>query len=130
MVNFSRRQLARYAVDQLLNKKSPADISRHLAAALIESKKQNEADLLMSDIAEQLENQGLLAQATVISATNLSASLKKQLAAQVKKATQVDEVILSEHIEPNVIGGFRVETATRTWDKTLQRKLAEIKGGI
>lgn len=130
MANFSRRQLASYAVDQLLAKKSPAIISHHLAAALIESKKQKDVDLLMDDVAEQLEVRGLLAQALITSVSGLSAGLRKDLAAQIKNAVKVDAVNLNEQTDPEVIGGIRVETATRTWDHTVARQLAEIKGGL
>lgn len=130
MAGFSRRQLAQYAVSQLLDKQPAGEISRHLAAALVSSKKQKEAELLLDDVAEELEARGLLARAVVTSANGLSASLRKALTEQVKKAAQVTEVSLSEQIDPEVIGGFRVETKRHTWDKTIARKLAAIKGGI
>jgi len=130
MADFSRRQLARYAVNQLLAKQSPANISKHLAAALIISNKQKDVDLLLDDIAEQLEVRGLSARAVVTSVNGLSAGLRSQLTRQIKKAVRVDEVLLTERLDPSVLGGFRIETSTRTWDQTIARKLAEIKGGI
>lgn len=130
MAAFSRRQLASYAVDQIVDGQSPADISKRLAAALIVSKRQKDAELLLGDIAEQLETRGLLTEAAVTSAKALSSSLLAQLAKQIKQATGTAEVTLKEQIDPTVIGGFRVETANRTWDKTLSRQLAAIKGGI
>lgn len=127
---FSRRQLARYAVTQLLDNQKPAVISRHLAAALISGKMTKQADFLLDDIAEELESRGLLARAVLTSAHDLSADLKKQLTEQVKKSAGVKEVSLSELVNPELIGGFRVETARHTWDKTVIRRLSEIKGGI
>ena len=130
MASFSRRQLARYAVDELLAKNSPADIANHLAAALITAKKQKEADLLLDDVAEQLESRGLLARAIVTSANKLSSELKERLGKQIKDAAQVKELSLREQIDPDVIGGVRIETASHTWDRTIARKLSEIKGGL
>jgi len=130
MAAFSRRSLANYAVEQLLANQSPAQLSKYLAAALIASKRQDQADLLLADINQELESRGRLANATVTSATKLSAELRKSLSSQVKKAAKVDQVSLNEQIDPSVIGGIRIETANHTWDKTVARKLSEIKGGI
>lgn len=130
MANFSRRQLAKYAVEQLLGGSKPTDVSRHLAAALIANKKQSQADLLLADISEELEARGILAEALVTSVNGLSADLKSKLSAQIKKNAKVSSVIINEQTDTAVIGGFRVETARHTWDQTIQRKLAEIKGGI
>ncbi|HVX58224.1 MAG TPA: F0F1 ATP synthase subunit delta [Candidatus Saccharimonadales bacterium] len=130
MAAFSRRQLARYAVDQLLDRRPATEISNHLAAALIAGKMTKQADLLLDDIAEELESRGLLARAVVTSANGLSAALRDQLTNQVKRAAKVSDVTLSEQTDPDVIGGFRVETARHTWDKTVARRLSEIKGGI
>lgn len=130
MATFSRRQLAIYGVNQLISKQSPTNISAHLAAALISSKRQKDAELLLDDIAEQLEDRGVLTQATVTSATALGPKLREQLAKQVRSATKVEHVFLEEEIDPMVIGGIRIETAIRTWDETIACKLSEIKGGI
>lgn len=130
MMGFSRRSLAHYAVQQLLEGKSPAVVSKHLAAALIAAKKHKEADLLLSDISQELESRGLLAQATVTSANKLSAQLKTRLNANIKKAVGVKDVSINEVIDQSVIGGVRIETASRSWDQTVARKLSEIRGGI
>lgn len=130
MAAFSRRRLAKYAVDELVSGRSAKQISDLLAAALIDNKMGSQADLLLNDIAEELEARGLLARAVVTSANGLSAELKKRLASQIKKAAKVDEVSITEQVDTDVIGGVRIETARHTWDKTVQRKLAEIKGGI
>lgn len=130
MNNFSRRQLANFAVEQLLDGKKPSLISRQLAAALIADKRVKETQLLIDDIAEELERRGLLAKVTVTSATKLSANLKASLSAQIKRAAKVTEVSLNEQVDNSVIGGIKVETSAHAWDKTIARRLSEIKGGI
>lgn len=129
MTALSRRALARYAVDQLVMGQSPKLLAKRLSAALLASKKAAEADLFLDDIAYELESRGKLAQAVVTSASALSAQLKRQLTAAVKKAVKVEHVALTEKIDENVLGGFRVETAAHSWDKTIKRYLTEIKEG-
>jgi len=127
MVGLSRRQLASYGADQLLANKRPSSIARELAAVLIASRRQTQAEQLADDIAWELEQRGEVANALVTSARALSQQLRQQITAQVKKAAGVRQVIISENIDKSVIGGLRIETATHSWDKTLSRKITEIR---
>lgn len=127
MTVISRRQLASYAADQLLAKSKPSKLARELAAILVASKRQNQAELLAHDIGWELEHRGKVANATVTSARSLSEQLLKQITAHVKKATGSEQVIINEVVDPKVIGGVRIDTANRSWDKTLRRKLTELQ---
>jgi len=60
----------------------------------------------------------------------LSASSKNQIASLVKKLAQVRQVILAEQIDKAVIGGVRIQTADRTWDKTVSTELNKLKENI
>jgi F0F1-type ATP synthase delta subunit len=127
MHNLSRRQLAVYAADQLLDNARPAKIARELAAILIISRRANQAGLLADDIGWELERRGRTANATIVSAHTLSEQLRKDITAHVKKAAGVKEVIINQTVDPSVLGGVRIETAAHSWDKTLSRILTEIK---
>lgn len=127
MINFSRRQLAQYAVDEMIAKRPVGDLSAHLAAALLASGRKKEIDLLLADINQELEERGLLANANLISAYPLSEELRHELISQLKKMTNVNEVVLREQVDKTVIGGVKIETAGRSWDKTLLRALAKLK---
>ncbi|MEX0881509.1 MAG: F0F1 ATP synthase subunit delta [Candidatus Saccharimonadales bacterium] len=127
MISFSRRRLAKYAVDELSNNRPISVVSTRLAAALTASNRQKEVDLLLSDISQELEERGLLAIASLTSASPLSEKFKHELTLQLKKLTGVKEIILQEEVDKDLIGGLKVETASRTWDKTLKRELSKIK---
>lgn len=127
MQNLSRRQLAGYAADQLLGKAQPSKLARELAAILIVSRRQNQAELLAEDIGWELERRGQAANAQVISARTISDRLRKDIEAHIKKAAAVKQVIINETVDPSVLGGIRIDTAAHSWDKTLGRKLTEIK---
>lgn len=127
MANLSRRQLASYAADELLAKAKPSKIAKELAAILVASRRQNQAELLAEDIGWELERRGKVANTRVTSARKLNDQLRKQITAQVKKAAQVNQVIIDEVIDPQVLGGVRIDTAARSWDRTLRRKLTEIQ---
>lgn len=126
----SRRSLSRYAADQLLAGISAKAVAQHLAATLIASRRQKDAQLLLDDINYELQSRGRITSATITSAYPLSASLKKEVATLVKKLTRVRQVILAEQIDKAVIGGMRIQTAESTWDKTVSAELNKLKGSI
>jgi F0F1-type ATP synthase delta subunit len=130
MVNVSRRKLAVYATDQLLAGVPLKKIAKNLAATLIESKRPQDAELLARDIALELELRGKLAQVDVTTATKINESLRKELARFVKKAAKVESVNLNENIDESVIGGIRLETTIHSWDKTISRKLTDIREAV
>jgi F0F1-type ATP synthase delta subunit len=53
--------------------------------------------------------------------------LEQALIGQIKKATGAKDVVLEKRIDKSVLGGVRVETASRVWDATVSRKLSELK---
>lgn len=127
MTSPSRRRLARYAASQLIAKQPVSTVARELGAILIASKRQKEADLLVSDIAWELENRGLAANTKLTSAFPLPKSLRTEIQNYVKKAAKVDSVVLDEQIDKNVLGGVRIETSHHAWDKTVARALSDIR---
>lgn len=127
MTGLSRRQLARYGADQLLEGRPARQVAKELASVLIVSRRAGEAGLLADDIAWELERRGRIANARVTLAAGLSDSLRRQITAYVKKAAKVEGVVISEHIDESVIGGVRIETAAHSWDRTIKRELTDIQ---
>jgi F0F1-type ATP synthase delta subunit len=127
MTHLSRRQLARYAADQVLAGEPIDKLSSKLAAVLSEAKRTKDAELLARDIAYELETRGKVASANVTSATDISSDIREQIIKFIKESAKVDEVSLQENIDKSVIGGVRIETAVHAWDKTVSKKLADIR---
>lgn len=127
MIKISRRQLAVYATNELLDGTAPSKVALRLAAVLVEFKRAHEVDLLIQDINRELEVRGKLANANVTTATELSGSLQNELTKFIKLAAKVDQVTLNENIDKSLIGGVRVETAVHAWDKTVVGKLTQIR---
>ncbi len=123
----SRRALSRYAVDQLLAGAAAHVVAKHLAATLIDGQRQKEVDLLLADVNYELQRRGRLAVITVTIAHELSTSLRSEIVDLAKKATKVEQVILTEQIDKSIIGGLRIETAERTWDKTVTGQLNKLR---
>ncbi len=128
MNTISRRQLAKYAADLLMAGDSPRSVSRKLAVVLISSRRADEAEFLVDDIAYELEARGQLATAKVTSARRLSPGLRSQLLKAIKEAAKVEAAELEEVVDQTVLGGLRVETAAHSWDDTIARRLNDLKG--
>jgi F0F1-type ATP synthase delta subunit len=127
MINYSRRQLARYAVDEMLAKRPIGSLASRLAAALTSTGRRADTELLLADIDLELEDRGLLSKAHVTSAYALPANARRDLAVRLKKIVGVKNVVMTEKIDKGVIGGVRIETATRTMDMTLKKALSDLK---
>lgn len=127
MNKLSRRALAQWGASQLLDGKSARLTAKHLVAVLKESKRLDQIDILMEDIAWELENRRALAVGHVTSAHPLTAKLESELKVYVKKVTGANEVSIENHIDKSVIGGVRLQTASRVWDATVKRKLSELR---
>ncbi len=123
----SRRQLARYAVDQLLLGTRPKVVAGQLGASLAAAGKLSQAELLISDISWELEHRGKLATVTVTSATALTDQLRREIAVFVKKALRVEQTEIEHKLDPSVIGGVRIDSASRSWDKTILKELTNIR---
>lgn len=128
MSKVSRRQLARYAADQIVDGISLVELSRQLAAVLAVGRRGSEAELLADDIAWELENRGYFANAQITSARDLSSAARQKLVQSLRKSLGVANVKITEQVDPAVLGGVRVETAAHSWDETIARRLNELKG--
>lgn len=127
MINLSRRRLAGYAAEQLLQKRPSRQLAKELAAALVVSRRAGQTELLADDIAWELESRGQIANVQVTAARRLSDQLRRQVAAYVKQVAKVKQVVINEQIDESVIGGLRIETAAHGWDTTIKRQLTDIK---
>lgn len=127
MISYSRRQLARYAADQIENHKSSTKLARQLAGAMTATGRAKDIELLVSDIARELEDRGLIAEAQITSAHPLPENLQRKLMAEIKKLAGVKDVTLTQSVDEELLGGFKLETANHAWDKTTAKLLRDIK---
>jgi F-type H+-transporting ATPase subunit delta len=115
----SRRKLAAYVADQLVagNKK----VMQEMAAYLIETGREREAELLARDIEFALSERGTTV-VRVASAHELTSALRAQIESMVGGTVQ-----LQETVDPTLLGGVRVDTPSKRFDSTLSHKLAGLK---
>lgn len=118
----SRRKLARYVAERLLN--NDVTVVDEVAALLSHENRQHEVDLLVRDIQAELAERGLTV-ATVESARSLTDEARSAIVALLKKPQTA--VQLSEVVRPELIGGFKLRTPTATLDATIAKKLNDLR---
>lgn len=116
----SRRKIAAYAADQLMSGNAKT-ILREVAAFLVETGREREAELLARDIELALSERGVTV-ASVASAHELTATLRTQIEKLIGGNVQ-----LKETIDPTLLGGVRIDTPDKRFDGTLARKLTVLK---
>lgn len=129
MADYSRRQLAKYAVQQLASGQSKL-LAEKLAASLISANRANQADLLIDDIKSHLERQALAVEVEVTSAHVISSATLAKITAYLKRLTNTPQINITTKIDKKLIGGVKIQTANRVWDLSIKKKLETLKESI
>ncbi len=117
----SRRKLAEYAVSAHANGQLAAAL-REIAAYLVDARRLREADLVVRSIEDEFAARGIVI-ARVATAHPLTAELEAAVAAIV----DAKEVHIAANVEPELIGGVRIETPGKLLDATIKRKLLALR---
>ena len=126
MSTISRRKLAAHAADRIARGDKRAAVMRELAAYLIDSGRQREAELLTRDIETALLHRGT-AIITTTSARPLTSDAKSSVAAYVKAVYKgITTVAQREVIDEQVIGGVKIELPDAQLDGTVRTKLEKL----
>lgn len=118
-VRLSRTRIARYVADRL--QAGDKNVIRRLAAYLIDESRTGEADLIIRSIYDELEQSGVIV-ADVTTAKDLDGEIKDQI----KQLLSAEQLDIREHIDPSVLGGIRIATASRVLDATLKNRLKQL----
>jgi F-type H+-transporting ATPase subunit delta len=118
----SRRKIAQYVTDKLLSGAKLAPVMKEVAAFLVETRRTREFDLLVRDIEGELAAQGIIV-ADVVSAYPLADELKKQIG----ELVGAKDLQLRATVDPDVLGGMRINVPGKRFDGTLRHKLTALK---
>jgi F-type H+-transporting ATPase subunit delta len=128
MHKVSRRRLASTVVD-LLHRR-PEDrqhIIQTLAAYLIAHKQQRRIDLLLLDIATELQHIDAHVYAEVTSAFPLDASARDELTRYLQMTASAKTVELDEQVDENLLAGAIVRTSSHELDTSARAKLNRLR---
>jgi len=122
----SRRVIAQHIAKQLADGASQKTLARQLAAYLLETRRTEEAGLIVRDIQTSLSEYGHLS-GKVVSARELSASTMKAIESFAKDTTGAKSVSLDTEVDEALIGGIKLELPGFELDTTIARQLTTLK---
>lgn len=124
----SRMQVATYVADQLRTDRNGA--LRKAAAWLAGKGRARQAPYLARDVAQVLADRGYV-HARVTTARPLGAVGLDHVERFIKNATGARELELELAVEPDLIGGVKIETPGQALDASVKTKLARyVEGAI
>lgn len=126
MAVISRRKLADQAARRIAGGEVKAKVLREVAAYLIDTGRQREAELLARDVETALLAHGV-AVGTVVSARRLSEDALTTIEGFVEHHyKEVKKVVLREQLDESVIGGVKLILPDKQFDATIQTKLDKL----
>lgn len=121
---FSRRIIARAIARELLAQpQNRAKLVKSLAAYLVEYNRASEIEIIINDITDEIFRQSGNLSVQVTSAKKLSDRVRTSLKHTLAQQTGAKHVQLSEHTDPDLIGGLIARTPTATLDASVRTKL-------
>ena len=127
MIKLSRRRLARYTAEQLVNGTDRRDLIAHLAAYLVTNKLDKQVELFTRDVATILAAEHGAVLAEVISARELSAELKTAISGFVQRTQSAKSVELVIRVDKSLIGGVIIRTPSGELDTTIKSQLKALR---
>jgi F-type H+-transporting ATPase subunit delta len=123
----SRQALAKILAEQLIA--APANstqIMKMAAAYMMEHGRLGEADLLINDIAHELQEQTGLLSVEVTSALALSKEARDNLITFMKNETNATTVDIHETVDVDLVGGMVARTPDAELDVSVRSKLRKL----
>lgn len=124
MSGLSRRQLSSYMASEL--QAGNHQVVQQVAAYLVASRRTKEADLLVRDVEKALSGYGVVV-AHLKSAYPMDESEKLTIEKLLADRFQAKEVITSEEIDANLLGGVLVQAVDGEFDGSLRRNINRLK---
>lgn len=119
----SRRQVAQYLVECPASERGTA--LRQAAAWLVASHREDEINYLVRDVAAELAEGGRV-WSRVTSAHQLSTSTKTTVEQFLRAQTKATSLELEFAVDPGLIGGVKLETATAELDASLRTQINQL----
>ena len=119
----SRRKIAAYVADRYLAGESLDSLIPQVAAYLAEAGRLREADLVARAIEDTLAEKGHVV-ATVTSAHPLTDAERRDI----QTLIGAKHIAMREVVDPEVLGGVRIETPGAQLDATIQNNLIALRG--
>ena len=125
-ISLTRRAVARYIAEQLIDGDDAQGTITQLAAYLVAHHKTKQADRYLADIEVELAARGVVI-ADVTTARPLSEELRTSVESLVATQTGSRHVALREHVDEEIIGGMIIRSAGTEYDRSVKRAVRALR---
>lgn len=123
----SRRHLAEIIGERTLHVRDTKALAQEIAAYLLETRQTAELESLVRDVMEFRTQHGVV-EAVAVSAHDISDETVKDISAILKREhPKAKSVRIIQRIDPNVVGGVRVDMANEQLNLTVRDQLDTFK---
>lgn len=123
----TRSQIATAIAKKTLTVSDTAKLQKAVASYLLEENRVDELDSIMRDVLAYRNAHGHV-EVSVISAYPISSAVRADVLAAVKQEfAGAQSYVINERIDPDVIGGLRIEFDGEELDLTVKAKLNKFK---
>jgi F-type H+-transporting ATPase subunit delta len=122
----SRRKITGYIAQQLVAGVQAKHLVLQLAALLIDTKRTNEVGLIVRDVEYELTKRGVVL-AQVTSVFDLTEETKRAVTKLITDQTGAHQVYLRQFLDPDVLGGVKVDLPGLQLDATIARRLTTLR---
>ena len=127
MAKVSRLKIAAVLADKVDSKQSAKQLSREIAAYLLETRRTGELDSVLRDVMEIRAERGIV-EVTAVTAHPLTAALRTDIEKNMRTHFPAAKtIIVSESHDESVVGGVRLELANQQLDLSVRAKLNRFK---
>jgi F-type H+-transporting ATPase subunit O len=127
MAKLPRHELAKVLAQRSLKSASSKDLGAEIAAYLLSERRTSELDSLLRDIQQYRADHGIV-EVLAVSAHEVDDTVRRDIEAQAHKLyPEAKKIIISEQIDPDVLGGVKIELANQQLDLSVRSKLNRFK---
>jgi F0F1-type ATP synthase delta subunit len=127
MAKMPRYQIAKVLAERSLGQVNTKAFSEQIAAYLLAERRTADLEPLLRDIMQYRADHGIV-EVVAISAHPLTDAIRSDIEQQVKSVVKdVKQIIISEELQPDVVGGIRLELPNQQFDLSVRAKLNRFK---
>lgn len=127
MAKIPRHQIAKVLAERSLGRVDTKTFSDEIAAFLLHEHRTADIEPLLRDIMQYRVDHGIV-EVIAVSAHPLSSSVRSDIERQITSVfPDAKQIIISEELQPEVVGGVRLELPNQQFDLSVRAKLSRFK---
>lgn len=127
MAKLPRHDIAKVLAERSLGRFDAKQFSEQIAAYLLQERRTADLEPLLRDIMQYRADHGIV-EVIAVSAHPINDAVRSDITAQIQSLfPEATQIIISEELQPDVVGGVRLELPNQQLDLSVRNKLSRFK---